>query len=489
MCLNKLTLEEDSKLKMKTAQKTGLFLKYNFVIIIMLCGYGISYAESASELCRKAEAASFTQEKLKYTVSMGKSGTAEAKNCLLRMLEKGDMWGREAAVAGLVYFNDKEVSQALLKTYFNDIHTSSAVLKEISLNPANHYKEIIAAYEAAETDKGWHQDRMRRGLLEMFASSACPEGEAYLKKIVSNAASPDRSRAVELIGRHYKSNYMYMTALINDKELRPRVLDFLVEKGTAADLPRLMEPIDNKESAENILIAYKGVSRYGKQDLKHKIYLSALHETDESLVQGALLTFEGLTGEKIKLRLCCLAAAGTYQRTRMLAGLGLTGYSDKKIIPFLIPLLKEEYIQRERGGVDMFIAGLTLGISSIMDDLSEKSKRSGFKEIILKIHAHLKKTAGIPIENDFAAWNEWAVHEGYTVDGKNIIQYLFSPDISVRKKAAASAVRLLGAGSLESLAAEKGIDINDEQKLIIHLADELVKTGMLEKGLPPCSEK
>ena len=109
--------------------------------------------------------------------------------------------------------------------------------------------------------------------------------------------------------------------------------------------------------------------------------------------------------------------------------------------------LDERFTYHERGGGDIFASVITIGISSIFDDLYQKQRKKVFESSKQDIAAHLKKITGADNGTSGEKWTEWAILNGYSINGVNIIQHLFSGYRATRDRAAESAIRLLGYSS------------------------------------------
>ena len=461
-------------------------------LIVIAASFVIDSAASGQNasteyiLYKKAEAETFASDKIRYTIPLGKMGTPEARKYLIAMFGGKTMWSREAAAKGLFYIKDKEISRLLVEGFVSDASIKGVLFEGIKKDIPYYYDDVISVYESLKSEKGFFKEKIRKGLLDIFAVAAYPPGEKYLKSIITDTASIDRGNALELLGRYYQKNYNFIIVYKNEPPLRHYVVEYLAAHGSADDLPIFKEVIAGNEPPANRLPAYEGIRKWGAHELKTKIFLDALDDKNETIVQGALLTFEKIESMDLMRKLKCIVINGTNQKTRMLAASGLIRYSDKQIIPALIAALNEKYSPKEREGIDIFLTGLTFGITDIMNDLSEKSRKSDFRSIMGRVNSKLIELAGVSLTADYIVWRDWAILKGYTIESRNIIQYLFSPDKKTRKSAADSASQILGQVNSRKYAEIKNINTEDEWAVNIALAEDLLKKGILLKDEDEC---
>ena len=151
---------------------------------------------------------------------------------------------------------------------------------------------------------------------------------------------------------------------------RVHALTFIVERGSPEELAIFRDILEKREEAKYRLIAYKAVNKWGDEAFKHRVFIDSLREKDENLVQGGVMVFTGVRSDAVRTELCRIVKKGKFQMTRMAAALRLKEYTSTDIIPPLVMMLRENYIQRERGGTDIFATIITFGIASVFDDIS-----------------------------------------------------------------------------------------------------------------------
>ena len=262
--------------------------------------------------------------------------------------------------------------------------------------------------------------------------------------------------------------------------LRFHALAYLADNGNADDLAIFRSVIERKEEPKNMLVAYKGINRLGDETMKHRVFLDALGSGDETLAQGAMYTFTGVRSEKVMASLIRVVKKSGSQSTRMTALSRLREYTAPDIVPPLVMGLDERFIHHERGGGDIFATIITIGIASVFDDLYQKQRKKTFESSKKEIAAHLKKITGADNGTSYDAWFEWAINNGYSINGVNVIQQLFSGYRATRERASESGIRLLGYQSAREFYARHG-SFRSDSELSLALAKMLIEKGFLKE--------
>jgi len=208
--------------------------------------------------------------------------------------------------------------------------------------------------------------------------------------------------------------------------------------------------------------------------------LEALGSGDDSLAQGAMYIFTGVRSDGVMASLIRVVKKSGTQSTRMTALSRLREYTSPDVIPPLVMGLDERFIQRERGGSDIFATIITIGIASVFDDLYEKQRKKTFESSKKEIAAHLKKITGVDNGTSYDKWSEWAIGNGYSINGVNLIQHLFSGYRATRERAAESAIKLLGYLSAREFYARNG-SFRSDSELSLALAKMLIDKGYLKE--------
>ncbi|HPV43690.1 MAG TPA: HEAT repeat domain-containing protein [Spirochaetota bacterium] len=417
----------------------------------------------------------FIPEKSRIAEELGRLGTADAKAKLLGLLGNQSYWNRTAAVRGLFALPDSSAGPALLKRMLSDHMIDDEIAAGFRTHLRGYYEFLTAEYRKMPDQKS--RDR----IIDIISSSKTPLGEAFLKSIIDDEGSGDRENAFKSLAACYPSgNYQYIKGRRDIPLFRVHALTHIVDRGTPDELAIFRAILDKREEVKYRLIAYKAVNKWGDDAYRHRVFMESLREGDENLVQGGIMVFTGVRSDAVKTELCRVVKKGKFQMTRMEAALKLRDYTSPDVVPPLIMILKEDYIQRERGGADIFATIITFGISSVFDDISRKHQRRSFDNNKLEIVGHLKRITGADNGPYYGNWYEWAILNGYTIRGDNIIQKLFSGYRPMREKAVESAIRLLGHSSTREFFARNGSFTSDTE-LSLALAKMLIARGFLKE--------
>lgn len=416
----------------------------------------------------------FIPEKRKIAAELGRLGTPDAKAKLLTLLRDPSSWNRAAAVRGLFALPDASAGPELLDRMLTDHMIDDDIAAGFTSAMGAYYNVLAARYRSSAEQKS------RERIIEVIGASKTDRGEAFLKGIIEDGGSADRESAFKNLAINYPTrNYQYIKSRRDTAVFRLHALTCMVEHGSPEELPVFRDVIEKREEARYRLIAFRAVNRWGDDALRHRVFLDALRERDENLAQGGMLVFTGVRSDAVMKELCRIVKKGTFQMTRMAAAMRLTEYASPEVIPPLVIMLRESYIQRERGGADIFATVITFGIASVFDDLSQKRQRTSFDSNKAEIARHLAKITGADFGPSYAQWYEWAILNGHTVRGENIIQHLFSGYRSRREKAVDQAIRLLGYSSGRDFYSTNGSFASDTE-LSLALAKMLIARGFLK---------
>jgi hypothetical protein len=179
--------------------------------------------------------------------------------------------------------------------------------------------------------------------------------------------------------------------------------------------------------------------------------------------------------------LCRLTRQADQQDTRIIAASSLAGYKNKAAVPYLISVLKEVYSEtREPLGIKLLSTIFTFGISSILESISADMSRNEFNAQLEDIASGLSGLTGADYGVSYQDWLDWGVYHGYTVDGINIIQYLFHGNVSKREKAYTAAYSLLGFRDKTAYFKKyPGDKTRADKELALRLAALLLEKGYL----------
>ena len=422
--------------------------------------------------------ASFLSEKRELAVRLGRLRTPAARQALMELLEDKSYWNRGAAVAGLFELADAGVGKILAERMLEDHMIDSEIEKGFQTHMQLYYRTLVELYEAPIVKS------KRERLLKLICSSKAPPGEQFVKGVIEDAGSENRELAFQCLVENYpKNNYGYVKKRAEDALFRKHALAYLYVNGERAELPLFLEIIrgkskDNeKERIAHLLVAYKAVNKWGDSALKETIFLEGLQNKNEMAAQSALLVFKKTQSPAITGELFRLVKQGEYQQTRMLAALRLADVRSKAVVPYLILALNERFQPAERGAIDYIAGVLTLGISAILSDIHQRSRQGSFNARKTRIAKALASITGAANGTSYRAWRDWAVYNGYTVNGRNIIQYLFSGYPAVRARALDAAAGLLGYRTLAEFKKKHPDVAGDNARLSLLLAQLLLKEG------------
>jgi hypothetical protein len=455
----------------RTMKKTRISL----IIIPVLIAVQALAGQKEDQLYNAILKAVFTRDKNSNAGELARLGTADARAKLLTLLDDGSYWNREAAVFGIFALNDGCCGEALIGRLFKDHMIRDEVTEGFRTHIGPYFDFLVGRYRSEK------ESINRERIINIISRSGSPRGDGFLKSIIDDKNTIDRELAFKNLVRYYPANnYGYIKKYLDDPYYRTHALAFLAEKGTADDLKIFQEVLERKEQTRNRISAYRGVDRLGSDSLRNRVLLDALGEKEEALVQGAIFLFTGVKSDTIRDRLCRLVKKGSMQDTRMAAAMRLRDYETTAIVPALVISLGERFVPAERGGIDIFATIITLGLASISSDLSQKYQRTSFQEKQGEIAAHLKKITGADIGASYGAWLRWAIYNGYTVSGDNIIRHLFSGYRYTRETATESAMKLLGYPSSREFFATNGTYASDSD-LALALAKMLIGKGYLKE--------
>jgi len=443
-------------------------------ILILAAARGAMAGDREDRLYNAIMREAFIPEKSRIAEELGRLGTADAKDKLLGLLGDQSSWNRTAAVRGLFALPGPSAGPALLKRMLSDHMIDDEIAAGFSKHLGVYYEFLSAEYRKMPDQKS--RDR----IIDVIGTSKTPMGESFLKSIIDDEGSGDRENAFKNLAACYPAgNYQYIRERRDIPLFRAHALTYIVDRGAPDELAVFRTILEKREEVKYRLIAYKAVNKWGDDAYRHRVFMESLREGDENLVQGGIMVFTGVRSDSVKTELCRIVKKGRFQMTRMEAALRLRDYTSPDIVPSLIMILREDFIQRERGGADIFATIITFGIASVFDDIGRKHQRRSFDNSKLEIAGHLKRVTGVDNGPYYGPWYEWAIMNDYSIRGDNIIQMLFSGYRPMREKAAESAIRLLGHSSAREFFARNGSFPNDTE-LSLALAKMLIAKGFLK---------
>jgi len=450
-------------------------LIFSSIFSIQLTGYSKNSEETLFQSVL-LEGGLFTKKDLART--LGRIKTPGADYYLTVLLTNQDTyWNRLAGVEGLKETENTNCLDQLVKSMINDHMIRSEIADLVRSRPRVFYPYLEKAYstpQKSESDL----------LIDLMASSKLPEAEIKLKDIVSIDNSKDRTRAFQSLIKYFnKSNHDYFRGFLQDKLLKEDVLLFILDRGNTDDLPIFQDIIIKNEGPKWVFVSCMAIDKWGTSSLKEKVFQTVLNNKDETLVSAVLKIFMNVQSDALMDRLRALVKNGGYQETRVLSAERLTNYHSKEVIPSLITILDEVYIN-ESMGVDLVAAAFTLGISAVFESISKTLTKNAGKDQFYGrlegISRELSSRTGVKIGVDYKAWFDWAILNGYTVNGVNIVQYLFSGYTDIREKALNASIQLLGYKNPRDFFKEQPSALNlSDTEYRFYLARLLIEKGYL----------
>ncbi len=447
-------------------------------LIAALCAAAPPAAAGTVEdaLVEQIRATESPWDKDQLAVQLARRGTPDARDALLGLLEDPDAYNRAAAVDGLVLLQDDAVTEALLDRLETDWEIAYDIEDGLRAHTADHFDGMALRYGRSANAE------TRALLVDILGRSGDPRAADFLKTVIEDRHAADRVVALQLLSEVYpRGNLEYVRGWLDDPALRPVVLRHLVREGTSADLPVFLELIETERDPETLLLCYDAVDRWGSSEQRREVYADALVGGSEGLAYGAMLTFDGVYSEAIEQALIDWTRRGTGVELRLSAAGQLGRYGDEDVIPVLIAALDESYQPPPETPFWSGVFGvLTVGILPIFEGIARRWDARDFEARKAEVAAGLTRLTGQHLGTDYEAWREWAVFEGYTVDGANLIQYLYSAYPETRERATRSACRVLGYRNVQGYYQQHPeLAGQDESVLLVALTGELLENGVL----------
>jgi hypothetical protein len=321
----------------------------------------------------------FSSDKAKLASRLGSLKTPEAKNALLMLVKNKDSWNKEAATAGLFYFNDKDVCNLLLNIYIDDHMLKSELEDGFIKNWKTYFPVIKDAYNTQL------KEETRIKLIRLINAKKDKNSEGFFKSVINNATSKERVEAFKLLTESYtRGNDKYFRDFIEDAYLRSHVLDYILDHGDKEDLPIFTSVLDKQEKKFTIK-ALVAVYKWETPEKKEQIFYDYISSENPEQFYPALYSSVNVKSERIMSILCKISEKGVDQQIRMLASLKLINYDNKKIIPYLKRFHKETYIPGKADYGKVIMAHITLGMTVAFDYFSEKKKEKEFNKAKEKI--------------------------------------------------------------------------------------------------------
>ncbi|MBN1413085.1 MAG: HEAT repeat domain-containing protein [Spirochaetales bacterium] len=416
----------------------------------------------------------FFDEKIKLGGKLGRVKIPETGKLLRQLLEDDSYWNRIAAAEGILAFGDKELDKLLVQTALKDFMIEDEVIRRIKKAP----KRFLHFLES-EYNPGGPEDK-RLKVLETLSVMHFKETDSFLTALVLNKQSVDRKKACEYLLKNIKDSYQFSMKILDDPELREYALSNILQKGTYKDLILFTKILSRKEETRYTVLAYEAVQKWGNNNLKRTTFLNALDSQETELQESALYVFDNVLSGELKKKLGFLVSKGESQMVRIKSASRLLDYNTKDIVPYLITALKETYSIQPDDGIDIAVSFFTLGITDIFNKINNVLSQNDFEAIMDSIVSGLKRITKVNFGRSYIQWFDWSVYSGYSVEGVNIIQFLYSGFPDKRKKAVKASLKLLGYKNEQDYRIKRKIPSGPgENALLLALTDDLMKKGFL----------
>ncbi len=368
-------------------------------------------------------------------------------------------------------FFDKSITESALWKTLKDPTLREKAIVEIKKDIQKYVDVVIKLY-----NKGLDKED-REMLIDLISYSKNQSGEKFLKDVIGNKSSEDRTFSFKKYMQDYRVDSSFIKSQLDDKQLRIYSLLYVVDRGRKEDYEIFQKIIFNANAPnEERILAVKAAMLWGTEVAKKEVYLFILQKANEVVVAPSIIIFENVKSDEIREELCRVSKKSQSQITRSNASYALTVYDTTQIIPYLIPALNEEFLYEKLSGLDVLTGIMSLGTTALAKGLPLLQTKAEFDNRKIKIAEALKKLTNVDNGASFTKWFDWAVYNGYTVNGVNLIHYLFSGYPEKRKLAIDSAVRALGYPDIKEFYAQN--ENRSQMEIVILLAEELLKSGI-----------
>jgi hypothetical protein len=366
---------------------------------------------------------------------------------------------------------DKSITESALWKTLKDPTLREKAIVEIKKDIQKYVDVIIKLY-----NKGLDKDD-REMLIDLISYSKNQSGEKFLKDVIVNKSSEDRTFSLKKYMQDYKVDASFIKSHLDDKQLRLYSLMYIVDRGKKEDYEIFQKILLNGNAPiEERILAVKATMLWATEVAKKEAYLLILQKANEVVVAPAIIIFENVKSDEIREELCRVSKKSQSQITRSNASYALTVYDTNQVIPYLIPALSEEFLYEKLTGLDVLTGLMSLGTTALAKGLPLLQTKAEFDNRKIKIADALKKLTKVDNGTSFLKWFDWAVYNGYTVNGVNLIHYLFSGYPDKRKLAMDSAVRVLGYSDPKEFYLQN--ESRSQMEIVILLAEELLKSGI-----------
>jgi hypothetical protein len=449
----------------------------------------VARAQDAEKLAKAVEEAKFPAEKKEAVRKLVALKSEAARTKLVALLASDDAWTKDAAVFGLTILGDKEGDRALAARF------DEASIRGTFVEGLAERKSPFPAGLIVEQFEKCTDFITKKELVELVGKIGGEESEKFLISVLKETPKDEfaradlRKTALDAYAKAFKAKARALALeLVEDDELGDSAFKLVIETGSAADLPRALEVIRTRTddaSAPIVVVAYGAVAKWGDAKVQLETYLDALRGPSDERALGAMGAFKQVQSPEVTLALCRLVRRSPVQRTRIVAGLMAADTklpADRNardpVVVSLIPLLKETFEPKDSS--PLFFQIITLGLSNLFDAIGRKWDKDGFEATLAEIGRALERRTGEKLATH-EDWLRWALSRGYTIEGTNLIQQVFSPNPERRRRAQDDAARLLGFAGRDDFAKKTpGLAAAKDGDVAAQLAKSLVAKGLLE---------
>ncbi len=366
---------------------------------------------------------------------------------------------------------DKSITESTLWKTLKDPTLREKAIVEIKKDIQKYVDVIIKLY-----NKGLDKDD-REMLIDLISYSKNQSGEKFLRDVIVNKSSEDRTFSFKKYMQDYKVDASFIKSHLDDKQLRLYSLMYIVDRGKKEDYEVFQKILLNGNAPmEERILAVKATMLWATEVAKKEAYLFILQKANEVVVAPAIIIFENVKSDEIREELCRVSKKSQSQITRSNASYALTVYDTTQVIPYLIQALSEEFLYEKLTGLDVLTGLMSLGTTALAKGLPLLQTKAEFDNRKIKIAEALKKLTKVDNGTSFSKWFDWAVYNGYTVNGVNLIHYLFSGYPEKRKLAMDSTVKALGYSDPKEFYSQN--ESRSQMEIVILLAEELLKSGV-----------
>ncbi|MBP7279963.1 MAG: hypothetical protein KBA66_00200 [Leptospiraceae bacterium] len=299
----------------------------------------------------------------------------------------------------IIFFSNPIFSESMFSGIFDKSITESALWKTLK-DPTLREKTIVEIKKDIQKyvdiiiklyNKGLDKED-REMLIDLISYSKNQSGEKFLKDIVTNKSSEDRTFGFKKYIQDYKVDSNFIKSQLEDKQLRLHSLTYVVDRGKKEDYEIFQKIIFNANAPnEERILAVKAAMLWGTEVAKKEIYLFVLQKTNEIVIAPSIIIFENVKSDEIREELCRVSKKGQSQITRSNASYALTVYDTNQIIPYLIPALSEEFLYEKLTGLDVLTGLMSLGTTALSKGLPLLQTKAEFDNRKIKIGETLKK--------------------------------------------------------------------------------------------------